>query len=72
MVNTMEMMVVRSKNKKEAKPVATPAVPLGENQLRQRIAEKAYGFYLERGQHDGHDVNDWLEAEQVVLSEIGE
>jgi len=39
--------------------------------LRQRIAEKAYELYEKRGQSHGQDLDDWLEAERLVLSEIG-
>lgn len=37
--------------------------------LRQRIAELAYGLYLNRGRAAGHDVDDWLEAERLVIGE---
>jgi len=30
------------------------------------IAERAYGFYLERGRADGFDREDWLRAEQEL------
>lgn len=30
------------------------------------IARLAYEFYERRGREDGHDVEDWLEAEQIV------
>ena len=39
--------------------------------LRQRIAEKAYELYEKRGQSHGQDLDDWLEAERLVLGEIG-
>lgn len=39
--------------------------------LNQRIAQKAYELYLNRGQIDGYDVQDWLEAEKLVMSEMG-
>ena len=39
--------------------------------LRQRIAEKAYELYEKRGQSHGQDLDDWLEAERLVFSEIG-
>ncbi|HUJ79868.1 MAG TPA: DUF2934 domain-containing protein [Nitrospiria bacterium] len=45
------------------------ASPNGEV-LRQRIAKRAYEVYLDRGQTHGHDVDDWLEAEQMVLAEM--
>jgi len=40
--------------------------------LQRRIAKKAYERYLDRGQLDGYDVQDWLEAEQLVLAELGD
>ena len=43
---------------------------MSDEALRQRIAEKAYELYEKRGQSHGHDLNDWLEAERLVLSEI--
>ena len=38
--------------------------------LHQRIAEKAHELYECRGCCHGGDLDDWLEAEQIVLSEI--
>lgn len=38
--------------------------------LHQRIAEKAYELYECRGCCHGQDLNDWLEAERLVLAEI--
>jgi len=44
---------------------------LGDDRLRhQRIAEKAHELYQCRGCCHGHDLDDWLEAERLVLSEI--
>ena len=43
---------------------------MGDEVLRQRIAEKAYELYEKRGQSHGQDLDDWLEAERLVLSEI--
>jgi len=41
-----------------------------EQILQQRIAEKAYELYECRGCCHGRDLDDWLEAEQLVLAEI--
>jgi hypothetical protein len=30
------------------------------------IAQRAYELYCERGREDGHDLGDWLQAEQEV------
>lgn len=37
--------------------------------LHERIAERAYQLYQNRGQSHGSDLDDWLEAERIVLSE---
>ena len=31
--------------------------------IDQRIRQRAYELYLQRGQTDGHDLEDWLQAE---------
>ncbi len=38
--------------------------------VRERIADKAFEFYEQRGRIYGHDVDDWLEAERVILTEL--
>ena len=35
--------------------------------VQQRIAVRAYELYRERGCCDGHDLDDWLEAERAIL-----
>ena len=32
----------------------------------QEIAEVAYALYIQRGRLDGHDRQDWFEAEQII------
>ena len=44
-------------------PSQKPAVPHDE------IARRAYQRYEQRGAIDGHDVDDWLEAEQELARE---
>lgn len=36
--------------------------------LQEEIARVAYELYLKRGCVHGHDLDDWLEAERIVLS----
>jgi hypothetical protein len=36
--------------------------------LHRRIARVAYEFYLKHGKLSGHDLDDWLEAERIVVS----
>ena len=35
-----------------------------------RIAKRAYEMYLRRGNEEGHALEDWLEAEREVLSQM--
>ena len=41
------------------------------NPDRDRLAQAAYERYLSRGGGDGQDVDDWLVAEQEMLSNKG-
>jgi DUF2934 family protein len=46
-----------------------PNLPLPSPvELRRDIAQLAYEFYLRRGRLSGHDLDDWLDAERIVLS----
>lgn len=44
------------------------AVEQDDQTRRREIAEAAYYYWQSRGCPDGHDVDDWLMAEQEVLS----
>jgi hypothetical protein len=35
--------------------------------LGSRLAKRAYELYVQRGKEDGHDIEDWLEAERQIL-----
>lgn len=37
------------------------------NGVHVRVAELAYYLYEQRGREDGHDVEDWIQAEQSIL-----
>ncbi|MDH5667822.1 MAG: DUF2934 domain-containing protein [Nitrospira sp.] len=37
-----------------------------------RIAYKAYELWEQRGRQDGNDLQDWLDAEEIVMEEIHE
>lgn len=36
--------------------------------VHTRIAALAYLLYEQRGREDGHDVEDWIQAEQRILA----
>ena len=48
------------------KPVRLP------DGVRERIAQRAYELWELRGRRHGHAVQDWLDAEILVLDEIHE
>ncbi|HVO59366.1 MAG TPA: DUF2934 domain-containing protein [Terriglobales bacterium] len=35
---------------------------------REAIRTRAYQLYVERGMEDGHDLEDWFQAEQELAS----
>lgn len=38
------------------------------DELRKRIAKRAYELYLERGCRERCDVEDWVDAEREILT----
>jgi DUF2934 family protein len=56
--------------KKSAKNVVAMPVPAAALQShapsRDDVARRAFELYCERGGQDGHDVQDWLDAEQEL------
>jgi hypothetical protein len=55
---------------KRKKNDAASVIPQGSHPTpiatEHDIAERAYALYLERGAEDGHDLDDWLQAEQEL------
>jgi hypothetical protein len=41
-------------------------VDLNPTNLEQEIRRRAYELYEERGREDGHELDDWLRAEEQV------
>ena len=48
--------------------VTKTAKPLDYALLQEQIRVLAYQFFEQRGYEHGHDVEDWLRAEEVILS----
>jgi hypothetical protein len=42
------------------------SAPATEVNSQAEVASEAYGLFLERGGAHGHDVEDWLRAEQIL------
>lgn len=62
--------------KGKSRPV--PAVRRMENPIElpegmwERISRKAYELWEQRGRQDGNALQDWLDAEEIVMEEIHE
>ena len=65
--------VVRKRNKAPASRPSRAASPIElPDGMRDRIAAKAYELWNERGRREGRDLEDWLDAETIVMEEIHE
>lgn len=65
-------LTVRKKPSMRSPLVASPqAIELPEG-MRERISKKAFELWQDRGYRDGHDLEDWLDAEAIVMEEIHE
>jgi hypothetical protein len=48
-------------------PKKSPARTGENNDLESKIRLRAFALYQDRGGEDGHDVEDWLRAEEELL-----
>jgi Protein of unknown function (DUF2934) len=72
----------RTKKTRPRAPVSTPAQAAASGRARARqpvsprddfhilITKRAYELYAERGYREGYALNDWLDAEREILSQI--
>ena len=56
---------------KPARPAATPRqqptqVTKSTPDLQEQIRRRAYGLYEQHGRNEGHELDDWLQAESEV------
>lgn len=58
------MATVRARSQSTRTGLAEPINPAGS--LQEEIERVAYALYEQRGRIDGHDWEDWLEAERIV------
>lgn len=65
-------LTVRKKPSMRSPLAASPqAIELPEG-MREQISKKAFELWQDRGYRDGHDFEDWLDAEAIVMEEIHE
>jgi hypothetical protein len=51
-------------------PTRKPPATVGNDpeELERQIGRRAYEIYEARGREDGHDLDDWLRAEEEITS----
>ena len=59
---------------KPARPAATPRQALTQvtkstPDLQEQIRLRAYGLYEQHGRNEGHELDDWLQAESEVTQQ---
>ena len=69
------MKSVRIRSSKPDRKVQAPqrepkAPPVPSDDQHILIAKRAYELYAERGYRHGYALDDWLEAEREILSQI--
>ena len=42
------------------------------HEVRERITKKAYQLHEQRGWQVGQDIDDWLQAEEIVMRKVHE
>jgi len=66
-----EQLVTQSQSANVA-PLLTNDIAAISNETTSseaQIRELAFSLYEERGRRDGHDIEDWLEAEAIICSQ---
>jgi Protein of unknown function (DUF2934) len=53
---------------KEAEAIVKTLFQARTEQDNTGVAAMAYALYEQRGRKDGHDLDDWLEAERRIVS----
>lgn len=68
--------VIRKRSSAKKAPAGRPsstATPIElPNGMWERISTKAYELWNERGCQEGRDLEDWFDAEMIVMEEIHE
>ena len=60
-----------SKARPKTKPIKLVVAERQPEITKDDVARRAYELFIARGQAEGHDVEDWLEAERQLEAESG-
>jgi hypothetical protein len=68
-VKTRRVVAVKTKSPGVVAVPSKPSVSVCD-ELQVVIAKRAHELYVDRGCRDGRALDDWLEAEREVLSQV--
>ena len=71
MMSATKLTVKKKPTMRSPLAISPQAIELQDGK-RERIAKKAFELWQDRGYRDGHDFEDWLDAEAIVMEEIHE
>ena len=57
----------RKNDSAETSPIHTQAAAPQTTTQEEQVRVRAYELYQQRGMSDGHELDDWLQAEQEIL-----
>ena len=65
-------LTVKKKPSTRSSLAALPQTVELPDGMWERISQKAFELWQERGYRDGHDLEDWFVAKTIVMEEIHE
>jgi hypothetical protein len=71
MASAIKLTVKKPPTKRTPLAASPQSIELPDG-MRARITNKAFELWEELGCRDGHDLEDWLDAEASVMEEIHE
>ena len=71
MTSATKLTVKKKPSMRSPLAVSPQSIELPDG-MWERISKKAFELWQERGYRDGHDLEDWLDAEVIVMEEIHE
>ena len=71
MTSATTRTVKKTPSKRSPLAVSPQPIELPDG-MWERISQKAFELWQERGYRDGHDLEDWFDAKTIVMEEIHE
>jgi len=68
--NTATSSTSQQTTRRASPPSPAPPLTIRDEELYERVAQRAYQLYQDRGEEHGHDLTDWFAAEQLVQAEL--